>query len=149
MKLKTPIHFSFVALLLFLTTTVCHAGFIADWAQEARGTLQGQVTDPQGAVIPHASVVITSEDTKVKQETTANGQGSWRVPFLNPGTYVVTVSAPGFKVAEQRGITLQTADIKQIDLRLEVGTESERVGWGEGFNILVLAYCASQLKFGR
>jgi len=37
-------------------------------AQEARGTLHGQVTDPQGAVIPRASVLIISEDTRVKQE---------------------------------------------------------------------------------
>jgi hypothetical protein len=115
------------AVLVLLTAVACHAGWTAGWAQEARGTLHGQVTDPQGAVIPRASVLIISEDTSVQQETTTNGQGSWSLPFLNPGTYAVIVSAPGFKVAEQRGISLQTADIKQIDLRLEIGTESERV----------------------
>jgi hypothetical protein len=115
------------ALLLFLTATVCHASVTGAPAQEARGTLHGQVTDSQRSVVPGATVSVISEDTKVKQETTTNGQGSWSVPFLNPGNYSVTVSAPGFKIAEQKSIVLQTADIKQVDFQLEVGTASERV----------------------
>src|SRR5262249_13804898 len=128
------------ALPLFLTAIVCYPSLTATAAgapsavcrdgveaQEARATLHGQVTDQQRAVIPGASVSVISEDTSVTQATSTNAQGSWTVPFLTPGPYTVTVSAPGFKVAEQRGIILQTSDIKQIDFLLEVGTESERV----------------------
>src|SRR5215471_11446295 len=110
-----------------LAIAACHAISTGVWAQEARGTLQGQVTDQQQAVIPGATVLVTSEDTGVKQETTTNGQGRWGVPFLNPGVYTVTVAVSGFKTAEQKSITLETADIKQIDLQLEIGAGSERV----------------------
>src|SRR5712692_2269525 len=102
------------SLLLSVTATVCYASSTADAAQESRGTLHGQVTDPQRAVIPGAGVSVISEDTGVKQETTTNGQGNWIVPFLNPGIYTVTVSLSGFKTAEQKGIVLQTADNKQV-----------------------------------
>ena len=97
------------------------------WAQENRASLGGRVTDPQDAVVPGASVTVTSEETRVKQQTSTNGAGEWKVPFLNPGPYSIEVSAPGFKTAERKGITLQTADIKQIDIVLEVGAIAERV----------------------
>jgi hypothetical protein len=45
----------------------------------------------------------------------------------NPGPYNILVTAEGFKTAERKGITLQTADIKQIDIALEVGANTERV----------------------
>src|SRR5260370_5793680 len=108
------------SLRLLLTATVCCAMLTGASAQESRATLHGQVTDAQRAVIAGARASIVSEDTRVRQNTTTNGQGSWSVPFLNPGNYTVTVSVPGFKVAEQRGIVLQTADIKQIDHRLNL-----------------------------
>lgn len=96
-------------------------------AQESRATLEGRVTDAQGAVIPNATVIITSEDTGVKQETTTNERGVWSVRFLNPGAYSLIITAPNFKLAERTGITLQTADSKQLDIVLEVGAPSERV----------------------
>jgi outer membrane receptor protein involved in Fe transport len=97
------------------------------WAQESRATLEGRVTDPQGAVVVNATVVVVSDDTQVKQETTTNDQGIWSVRFLNPGNYTILVTAPGFKMAERTGLNLQVADFKQIDLVLEVGAPTERV----------------------
>jgi hypothetical protein len=97
------------------------------WAQENRAALGGRVIDPQAAVVPGATVVVTSEETRVKQQTTTNGAGEWKMPFLNPGPYNILVTAEGFKTAERKGITLQTADIKQIDIALEVGANTERV----------------------
>src|SRR2546426_1596189 len=82
-------------------------------AQESRATLEGRVTDGQGAVVPQATVVVTSELTGVKQQTVTNKQGIWAVGFLNPGAYTIAVSALNFKTFERRGITLQVADSKQ------------------------------------
>lgn len=96
-------------------------------AQESRATLTGRVVDAQGAVVPGASVTVTAEDTNVKQETQTNEQGLWTVRFLNPGAYTIVVSAAGFKTAERKGITLQVADMKQIDIRLELGALAETV----------------------
>ena len=95
--------------------------------QESRASLQGRVTDPQGALVPGATVTVISEATGVKQASTANEQGAWAVRFLNPGSYRVEMSAPGFKTTERKGIVLQTADIKQLDVVLEVGQITETV----------------------
>ena len=57
------------------------------WGQGARATLGGRVTDRQGAIIPYAAVVATSDETGVKQQTRTNDQGNWTVQYLVPGKY--------------------------------------------------------------
>ncbi len=112
---------------LVVASVFWHASIATGWAQESRATLEGRVTDPQGAIVPNATVTVTSGDTQVKQTTKTNDQGNWIVQFLNPGQYSLSVSARGFKTAEQKGITLNTADDKQIDVSLEIGATSQQV----------------------
>src|SRR5260370_22341292 len=97
------------------------------WSQEARATIGGRVTDAQGAAVPNAVVVVIDDDTGVKQQTRTNTQGNWTVQFFLPGHYQFTVTAPGFKTENRQGFTLQTADNKQIDIQLEVGSSSQSV----------------------
>jgi len=96
-------------------------------AQESRAILEGRVTDQQGAIVPGATVAVISEQTGVRQQTTANDQGAWTMRFLNPGAYTISISAPNFKTFERRGVILQVADSKQIDATLELGEVTERV----------------------
>src|SRR5215475_12251896 len=96
-------------------------------AQESRAILEGRVTDQQGAIVPGATVAVISEQTGVRQQTTANDQGVWTMRFLNPGAYTISISAPNFKTFERRGVILQVADSKQIDSTLELGEVTERV----------------------
>src|SRR5579872_4593368 len=67
------------------------------WAQDARGTITGRITDPSGAVIPNATVLVTNEamGTKLQQQTGQDGY--YHAPFLAPGMYKIEASAPGFK----------------------------------------------------
>ena len=51
-------------------------------------------------MVPNAEVVVTSDETGVKQKTTTNLQGNWIAQFLIPGRYGFTVTAAGFKQAE-------------------------------------------------
>src|SRR5258706_300198 len=110
-----------IASLLF--TLLVMSGVVAThaWAQETRATLGGKVTDAQSAIVPNAEVVVTSDDTGVKQRTKTNGQENWAIDFLLPGHYSFSVTARGFKQAARRGLTLQTADNKLIDTQLEIG----------------------------
>ena len=91
-------------------------------AQSSRASLGGRVTDAQGAVVPNADVAVISEDTAVRQTTKTNESGNWAVQFLVPARYSFTISAPGFRSVERKGIVLQTSDNKQIDTQLEVGS---------------------------
>src|SRR4051812_31174597 len=98
------------------------------WAQGgARATLNGRVTDGQGAVIPAADVTVISEETNVKTQVKTNEQGIWMVQFLVPGNYSLTVASGGFRSVERRGIKLQTGDNKQLDTQLEIGTSTTQV----------------------
>jgi hypothetical protein len=111
-------------LSVLLVAVVCSHGL---FAQEARATIGGRVTDPQGAVIPDVIVAITSDDSGVTQQTRTNESGNWSVQYLLPGHYRFTITAPGFKTETRQGITLQTADNKQIDVQLQIGSSSESI----------------------
>jgi hypothetical protein len=97
------------------------------WSQGARATLGGRVTDAQGAVIPSADVVVSSQQTGVRQQTKSNDQGNWIVQALIPGAYDFTVTAKGFRTTERKGVTLQTGDNKLIDTQLDLGQTSTQV----------------------
>jgi hypothetical protein len=114
-------------LTLSLTMLVWAATANPAWSQEARATLGGRVTDPQGAVIPSAVIVVTSDATGVEQRTKTNEQGNWAVRFLVPGSYSFSVIAAGFQRMDQKGIVLQTADDKLVDTRLAVGAAVEQI----------------------
>ncbi|HXK04927.1 MAG TPA: carboxypeptidase regulatory-like domain-containing protein [Verrucomicrobiae bacterium] len=107
---------------------VCFAAFQPDLsAQETRATLSGRVLDAQGAAVPGADILVTSDETGVHQDTKTNEQGNWIVKFLIPGHYSIQVTAQGFKQVERHGIQLQTSDSKQFDTTLELGATSTQV----------------------
>ena len=87
----------------------------------------GRVMDPQGALVPDATVAVTNEDNNVSQTARTNSKGVWILEFLLPGHYRFTVTAPGFTTQEHKGITLQAADNKQFDTQLQVGATAQTV----------------------
>jgi Carboxypeptidase regulatory-like domain len=66
------------------------------WAQTTRGELAGNVTDPSGALIPGAKVVVTNAETGEKSDTVSSSSGSYHFTELSIGRYNVTVTAAGF-----------------------------------------------------
>jgi Carboxypeptidase regulatory-like domain len=95
------------------------------FAQEA--TIVGTVTDPTGAAVPNAAIVITNNDTGVTRNLPTNGDGQYVAPDLSIGHYTVHASASGFKAAETKGITLDVGDRTRVDFKLEVGSAQEQV----------------------
>ena len=96
-------------------------------AQESRGTIQGTVKDPQGAVMVGANVLVTNLDTQTPTSTKSNEAGRFIVPLLMPGQYSVTVNSPGFKKEVREGIVLLTGDVRNIEVVLQIGASSESV----------------------
>jgi hypothetical protein len=105
---------------LFLALAVTSA-----LAQEA--TIVGTVTDPTGAAVPNAAIVITNNDTGVTRNLPTNGDGQYVAPDLHIGRYTVHATASGFKSAETKGITLNVDDRARVDFKLEVGSQQEQV----------------------
>jgi len=84
--------------------------------------ITGTVTDPSGAVIPNANVVVTNEQTNEAFATKTTMAGAYTVPYLPPGQYTVSVSATGFQTYRVSGITLGTATTVRVDASLTTGT---------------------------
>lgn len=97
------------------------------YAQEFRGALSGQVTDPTGAVIANAQVVVTSTATGTSSHTVTGPQGYYNVPFLAPGEYQVSIDAPGFKKYMQSGINVLTAQTATVNVKMTMGSESASI----------------------
>src|SRR5437870_13779207 len=65
-------------------------------AQEVTGGIQGTVKDPQGAVIPGATVEVSSPALIGKKTATTDSGGFFHIEQLPPGVYSISVNAPGF-----------------------------------------------------
>jgi hypothetical protein len=96
-------------------------------AQEARGTLQGRVSDSTGAVVPGATVEVANVATGVAISTTSNEEGNYRVPFLIPGTYRITVTLQGFSKFVSQNVDVHVAEVLVVDATLQPGQISDEV----------------------
>ena len=103
---------------------LCLAGFA--FAQSSTGTIQGTVADAQGAVIPNASVIVTNQGTNRAITVTSNAEGLFSLPTLDPGPYKVEVQVTNFKATTQQ-VTLQTAQVVNLELKLQPGSTSETI----------------------
>jgi Carboxypeptidase regulatory-like domain/TonB-dependent Receptor Plug Domain len=90
-------------------------------------TIRGNVQDSTGGVLPGATVTLTNPSTKSVQTAVSDGRGQYLFAALFPGAYDLKVELSGFKAYERKGIALSPSDSRGIDVRLEVGQQSETV----------------------
>ena len=86
------------------------------------GVISGTVTDPQGAVVPGVSVVVTNQQTGVQQTTTTDSKGFYSFPVLDVGSYTVSATQQGFDRFEQLNITVDANSSVRTDIHLKIGT---------------------------
>ena len=96
-------------------------------AQALYGSIVGNVTDPQGAVLPGVTVTITNTGTSLKLDTTTDETGSYVFRNLPPGTYDMTLSVKGFKEMRQSAIIVTAGNPKRVDASLQIGGTTESV----------------------
>ena len=96
-------------------------------AQVLYGSIVGSVQDPSGAVIPKASVVLTSRETGVTREAETDDAGRFSLSGVLPGSYDLRVTAPGFRTSTRTGVDVTINTVTRENLTLEVGQTSEQV----------------------
>src|ERR1700722_9532509 len=97
-------------------------------AQVSNNTaLVGTVTDQSGSVVPNAKVVGTNVDTKVEYPGTTNAEGYYSIPFVLPGTYNITVEAPGFSKVATKGVIVTINLAVRTDTVLKVGSTAAEI----------------------
>ena len=92
---------SLFAVLLWIT-----AGTLA-FGQLPSSTINGRVTDLQGARVVSARVTITNQARDISRETLTNGEGLYVFPSLEVGAYDLKVESPTFAITETHGIVLE------------------------------------------
>ncbi|MCI0390572.1 MAG: carboxypeptidase-like regulatory domain-containing protein [Acidobacteria bacterium] len=101
---------------------------------QVSSSISGAVLDPNGEVVSGATVVVKNAATGAEFRAISSGSGGYTVPSLGSGTYLVTVSATGFKQAVVRDVKLDAGVPATVNVTLEVGAASESVvvqGGGE------------------
>jgi hypothetical protein len=100
--------------------------FLTVAAQTTTSTIEGTVTDPNGAVIAGAKVTANGSTLATERNTVTDSDGHYRLTALPAGSYTLTVSQSGFStVASKLDLTLnQTA---KIDVKLTVGSAEGNV----------------------
>ena len=111
--------FAGFALLLFLPLTAS--------AQSFNATLTGSVTDPSGASVPDVEVTLTYKATGTIAKSKTGSDGLYSFPNLQSGEYELKASASSFKEYVQRGISVLSNQVARIDVKLELGAETQTI----------------------
>src|SRR5579875_1869486 len=111
---------------IFLSTLLLIPG-AASFAQAGRGAVNGTVTDQTGAIIPRASITLQNNASGVMQHTTSNAAGQFAFISLNPGTYSLRASQPGFDTVVHDRIPVSVDQTTNVNLALHLGSVAQVV----------------------
>jgi hypothetical protein len=100
---------------------------LRDSAEGPKATISGEITDPAGASIPNASVIVTNSLTQAVHRATTDPAGRYTVGQLDPGNYTLQAEAPGFTPQQISGLGLTPKQRTQKDLILAVGSRAQSV----------------------
>jgi len=106
---------------------LCFAIALTAFGQEFRSTVSGRVVDPSGAAVAGARLQALEANTGAKYETNSGAEGEYSLPFLPPGRYSLMGEMNGFKKFTQDGISVGTNQRLNIDITLQLGSQSEVV----------------------
>ena len=112
-----------VPLLLITFLAMLPAAF----GQETTAGFQGTVKDATGGGIPSANLEVSGPSLIGTRKVLTDSEGNYRFAALPPGTYVVTVTAKGFRTVKQAGIDLTVGRLPNLDIKMEIGTVTETV----------------------
>jgi hypothetical protein len=115
----------------------------AAWAQNT-GSITGTVKDPSGAAVAGATVIVASPERGINRQSTTNDSGDYNQSALPQGNYDVSVTAPGFKKFQAKGVVLDVAQKARVDVNLQVGAASTEIVV-EGTNVAQVETQSSEL----
>lgn len=98
------------------------------FAQQQTGELTGKISDSSGAAIAGATVTILNTNHAIKVVVPSDNLGHYVAPLLPPASnYQISVTKQGFNTVVRKGITLQVAQVAQVNITLPVGSVAQSV----------------------
>jgi hypothetical protein len=123
-KLALPV--KALGALLAVLLTVGLAPNLAN-AQVLYGSLVGNVTDQNGAVVAGATVTITDKTTGLTRETASREDGDYSITNILPGTYEVKVTKQGFSTYSRTDLVITANNVTRVDIEMKIGNVSDVV----------------------
>lgn len=111
--------------MLALLISVLFSQALAQTTSSA--TLRGTVKDPNGAVVPNATVTLTFVSTQSERSTKTSGEGIYTFTSIVPGVYTLTVEATNFKKYVKTDLVISPSETKGVDVSMEIGAATESV----------------------
>jgi Carboxypeptidase regulatory-like domain len=106
-----------LAFIFWMAVSTCALG------QLPSSTMNGRVTDAQGASVVSAHVIATNVAQGTSRQTQTNSEGLYQFSSLDIGTYNVRVESPAFAPTEVPGVVLQAGRTQTVDITLHPGTQ--------------------------
>ncbi len=103
------------------------AGLMPALAQSAPTGIHGDVTDPSGAVIPGATVTVTTSSGKVAATVTSSDTGTYSVTPLKPGDYTVDITEQGFAPFHADNVAVREDHVSKLDATLAIAVQKQQV----------------------
>lgn len=113
------------SLLLLVSLWACVS--LPASAQTIQGSMTGVVSDPTGAVVPGAKVILTDTAKGYNYNAVTDSVGRYVITNLPASTYKLSVEAAGFKSTTQEGIALDVAAKLSVDVHLQIGATTQSV----------------------
>src|ERR1043165_3656151 len=111
------------ALMLFATAPISFA--------QTSSTLRGVVRDPQGAVVPNATVTLTGAQRGNERQAKTSDDGAYVFTSVDPGVYTLKIEMQGFKTYQQK-VSLAPSETRGLDAELQIGVSGEVTVVDEG-----------------
>jgi hypothetical protein len=108
----------------------------AAWSQAGRGSINGTVTDPSGAVVRGATVTLSNHATGLTQHAVTTAAGQYAFVSLNPGQYQVSASQKGFETTSENNVAVTLDQVTLVNIALTVGAASEVVNVNESVDLV-------------
>ena len=118
LKLNLPVQLY----ALFFCLSCCPTVFA-----QSSATLQGTVSDPKGAVMPKAKILVHNQATGLQRTTETDSEGNYQVAALPVGVYRVEVQAPGFQTQVVNELSIEVARTVTQNFQLAVGGIEQQV----------------------
>jgi hypothetical protein len=97
------------------------------WAQAIFATLTGVVSDPSGALVANAKVTLRDAASGSTRDTVTDSSGYYTFASVPVGTYVLSISAPGFETSRIDGVALGGGEKRNVNASLQVGSTNQTV----------------------
>ncbi len=112
---------------LLAVVSLSTSAFAQGGGASSTGTIQGRVSDSQGAVLPGVTVMATSPSALGAQTAVTSETGNYRFPAIPPGEYELTFELAGFNSLKRSGIQISLGFTATINVELALATLQETV----------------------